>query len=101
MVREKAKDCRIEPGKIFGCIWGCGCNCHHEYTVKLYKICNDGKTLLYSEKLGICGCFEFDVSYDDCYVLEVCPEGLSKKNTACRPMLTLKNVGVSSLMILN
>jgi len=100
MIREKVNDCKIEAGKIFGCIWGCGCNCNHEYKVNLYKIRNEGKILIQSEKLGTCGCFEFNVPYDDCYVLEVCPL-LDKKNSCCRPMLTLKNVGVSSLMILN
>ncbi len=101
MVREKVNDCKIEVGKIFGCIWGCGCNFHHEYKVNLYKVRNEGKILLHSQKLGTCGCFEFNVPYDDCYVLEVCPVSLSKKNSCCRPMFTLKNVGVSSLMILN
>ena len=99
MVREKADDCRIIPGKIFGCIWGCSCDCYHEYMIKLYRICGDNKKLLHSEKLMSCGCFEFNVPYDDYYALEVCP--VSKKNSGCRPMLTLKNVGVSSLMILN
>lgn len=101
MIREKAKDCKIIPGKIFGCIWGCSCHCSHEYMVKLYKVCDDDRNLLYSEKVGSCGCFEFDVPYDDYYVLEVCPDGLSKKGGICKPMLTLKNVGVASLMVLN
>jgi len=101
MIREKSDDCRIVPGKILGCVWGCSCNCHHEYMVKLYIVRNEDNILLHSEKLGICGCFEFNVPYDDCYVLEVCPVSISKKKSDCRPMLTLKNVGVASLMVVN
>ena len=101
IVKEKAKDCRITPGKIIGCIWGCACCHNHEYIIKLYKICDEKKTQLYCEKVGPCGCFEFEVPYDDCYVLEVCPEKYVRKNINCKPMLTLKNVGVSSLMVLN
>jgi hypothetical protein len=51
--------------------------------------------------VGTCGCFEFEVPYDDCYALEVCPKGRPKNIKDCKPMLTLKNVGVSNLMIVN
>lgn len=101
LVKEKTRDCQITPGIIFGCIWGCACCCSHEYIVKLYKICNEEKALLYCDRVGSCGCFEFKVPYDACYVLEVCPDKASKGNNDCKPMLTLKNVGVSSLMVLN
>ncbi|TAH69423.1 MAG: hypothetical protein EWM47_07145 [Anaerolineaceae bacterium] len=100
-IEVKEKDCQIIAGKIMGCIWGCCC-CHdHDYIVKLYKVCDEEKIQLYCEKVGTCGCFEFDVPYDDCYILEVCPDRYSGKDINCKPMLTLKNVGVSSLMILN
>lgn len=101
LVKEKSKDCQIIPGLIFGCIWGCGCCCPHEYIVSLYKISNEVKELIHSERVGACGCFEFRVKYDDCYVLELCPDVVYKTNNDCKPMLTLKNVGVSSLMVLN
>jgi choice-of-anchor A domain-containing protein len=101
LVKEKAKDCLIIPGKIMGCIWGCECCCDHDYTVKLYKVCDEKKIQLYCEKVGPCGCFEFEVPYDDCYVLEICPDKSYKRNIDCKPMLTLKNVGVSSLRVLN
>ena len=100
-VREKAKECQIQPGVIFGCIWGCSCHCNHNYTVKLYKICDEKKTELYCEKVGPCSCFEFKVPYDGCYVLEVCPIYTGKKKESCKPTLTLKNVGVSSLAIID
>ena len=101
LVKEKDKDCRVIEGKIIGCIWGCGCCYNHNYMVKLYKVCDEEKTQLYCESVGPCGCFEFEVPFDDCYVLEVCPEKYSKRNANCKPMLTLKNVGVSSLMVVN
>lgn len=100
-VREKAKECKIKPGIIFGCIWGCSCNCSHDYTVKLYKMCDETKTELYCEKVGSCGCFEFKVPYEGYYVLEVCPICSIKNKDRCNPMLSLKNVGVSSLVIID
>lgn len=101
IIKEKNRECSIIAGKIFGCIWGCACSCSHNYLVKLYKVCDERKILLNYENIGPCGCFEFKAPYDDCYVLEVCPEKSTKKNINCKPMLTLKNVGVSSLKILN
>ncbi len=93
------EECKIKPGVIFGCIWGCSCCGTHDFEVKLYKICDECKVLLYCEKVSCCGCFEFEVPYDDCYLLEVCAIGVSKKKENCKPILTLKNVGVSSLMV--
>ena len=101
LVKEKTKDCQIVAGKIIGCIWGCACCHNHDYIVKLYKVCDEEKTQLYCQRVASCGCFEFEVPYDDCYVIEVCPDKNSRRNIGCKPMLTLKNVGVSSLMILN
>lgn len=100
-VREKARECKIKPGVIFGCIWGCSCNCSHDYIVKLYKICDERKTELFCEKVGSCGCFEFKVPYDGCYVLKVCPVCTTRNKSSCKPTLTLKNVGVSSLAIID
>lgn len=100
-MKEKEKECKIIPGKIIGCIWGCCCCYDHDYIVKLYKVCDQEKIQIYCEKLASCGCFEFDVLYDDCYLLEVCPEKRLRKSISCKPMLTLKNVGVSSLAVVS
>ena len=91
--------CLVEPGVIFGCIWGCSCCDQHDWEALLYTVCKDGKKLLYREKLSCCGCFEFRVPYDDYYLLCICPLGAGAKGTGCKPVLTLKNVGVISLMI--
>ncbi len=92
------QDCKIKAGQILGCIWGCSCGGSHDFEVKLYKICGDDRVLLYCEKVSCCGCFEFEVPYDDCYLLEVCPLN-NRKRSDCKPVLTLKNVGVSSLRV--
>jgi choice-of-anchor A domain-containing protein len=96
---EKCQECPVTPGVIFGCIWGCDCGCGHEWTVKLYKNCKEKKVLLYCIEIGSCGCFEFKVPYDGMYLLEICPKGRGKNMGSCRPLLTLKNVGVADLMI--
>ncbi|MBH1940487.1 choice-of-anchor A family protein [Mobilitalea sibirica] len=96
---EPCPECLIKPGIIFGCIWGCGCCGSHDYEVKLYKIFNEKKTLMYCEVVTCCGCFEFEADYEGCYLLKVCPIGCSKKGTDCKPIMTLKNIGVSSLMV--
>ena len=101
LIREKAMECRIVPGKIIGCIWGCACCHNHDYIVRLYKVCGEDKTQIYCERIGPCGCFEFEVPYDDYYLLEVCSDKPSRRNMGCKPMLTLKNVGVASLIVLN
>lgn len=93
-----SEPCKIKPGEIIGCIWGCSCCDSHEFEVKLYKIHNEKKLLVHCEKVGCCGCFKIVAPYDDCYLLVVCPAD-TKRNSNCKPMLTLKNVGVSSLMI--
>lgn len=93
------QDCKIKPGVILGCIWGCSCCGTHDFEVKLYKICDENKILLHCETVSCCGCFEFEVPYDGCYLLEVCPIGHKRKNVSCKPILTLKNVGVSSLRV--
>jgi len=96
--QECCQECLIIPGTIFGCIWGCSCCCDHEWEVKLYKICNEKKVLLHCIKMCSCGCFQFHVPYDGCYLLVICPVGQGKNSKTCRPMLTLKNVGVTNLM---
>ena len=96
---ECEEECLIEPGVIYGCIWGCCCNCQHEWEVKLYRGCGTGKKLLYCITICFCGCFEFRVPYDDYYILCVKPVGRKTHSTVCKPMLTLKNVGVMNLMI--
>lgn len=90
--------CLVEPGVIFGCIWGCSCCKNHEWEVTLYKGCKEDKTKIGCSKLSCCGCFEFRVPYDDYYLLIICPVGRGT-NASCKPVLTLKNVGVVSLMI--
>jgi choice-of-anchor A domain-containing protein len=96
---ECEEECLIEPGLIYGCIWGCCCNCQHEWEVKLYRGCGTGKKLLYCITVCFCGCFEFRVPYDDYYILCVKPVGRRSHSSLCKPMLTLKNVGVMNLMI--
>lgn len=97
--------CLVQPGVIFGCIWGCSCCDSHDWDVKLYRVCSEMKVLLFCERICDSGCFRFEVPYEDCYVLEVCPvietcrSGSGRKNQKHKPILTLKNVGVSSLMI--
>ncbi len=97
--QPKCEECLITPGMIFGCIWGCSCCCNHKWEVRLYKSCGERKQLLYCIKVYSCGCFQFDVPYDDFYLLEICPVGHGKGSHNCKPMLTLKNVGVSNLII--
>ncbi|SHO51733.1 choice-of-anchor A family protein [Anaerocolumna xylanovorans] len=93
------KDCLITPGIIFGCVWGCDCSKSHEWDVKLYSVCNDYKNLLYCETISRYGCFKFEVPYDACYVLEVCPSNKSAMCSGCKPKVTLKNIGVANFMI--
>lgn len=99
---EEQEECiitQIIPGLIFGCIWGCSC-CHtHEWEISLYKNCGEKKRLLYCIRICSCGCFEFEVPYDDFYLLKVCPVGCKKSKGKCKPIITLKNVGVASLAI--
>lgn len=90
--------CVVTPGIILGCIWGCSCCCDHEWEVKLYQRSGERKKLLYCETVSSCGCFQFEVPYDKCYLLEICSVG-GRRGSVCKPMLTLKNVGVSDLMI--
>ncbi|MDF2588766.1 MAG: hypothetical protein K0S41_2607 [Anaerocolumna sp.] len=94
--QKPCPECLVKPGVIFGCIWGCYCCKSHGWEIKLYKLCNDVKTLLYCEKINCYGCFKFEVPYNGCYVLKVCP---IDKCTTCKPILTLKNVGVSNFMV--
>jgi hypothetical protein len=104
--QEKCEECLITPGIIYGCIWGCCCGRCHEWEVKLYRSCGEKKILLDCIKIGCCGCFEFTVPYDDFYILEACPVGVPtpsrkccKKIPVCKPVMTLKNVGVANLII--
>ncbi|HWT27487.1 MAG TPA: hypothetical protein VN131_06060, partial [Mobilitalea sp.] len=96
---KRCEECYVKPGVIFGCIWGCSCCGSHDWEVKLYSICQECKVLIYCEKVGSCGCFCFEVDYEGCYVLEVCPAVSGKRSSSCKPTLTLKNVGVASLQI--
>ena len=98
-VQKECPECMIEPGVIFGCIWGCSCGDNHDWEVKLYEICEEKRILLYCENICSCGCFRFEVPCEDCYALEICPVGPIRRNRPCRPMLTLKNVGVLNLVI--
>jgi hypothetical protein len=92
-------DCLIAPGIIYGCVWGCDCCKPHEWEVSLYQICNDKKILLYCEKIDYCDCFEFEVPFEGCYLLEVCPPRFYRKSGMCKPIIELKNVGVSNFII--
>lgn len=96
---ECKEECLIIPGLIYGCIWGCSCCCNHEWEVRLYRSCNERRVMLYCYRMGNVGCFEFRVPYDDYYMLEICPIGYGKNKGSCKPIMTLKNVGVASLSI--
>lgn len=96
---EPCPECLITPGIIYGCIWGCSCGCNHEWEIRLYRHCGEKKVLRHCIKICCCGCFEFDVDYEDYYQLSVCPIPKGKSTMECKPILTLKNVGVKSLMI--
>lgn len=101
---EKCEECQIKPGVIYGCIWGCHCCCSHEWEIRLYKSCGDKKSLLYCIKIDSCGCFHFEVKFDDFYLLEICPivktsHKHNRRKEMCKPVITLKNVGVANLMI--
>ncbi len=101
--QEKCEECLVTPGVIYGCIWGCSC-CHdHEWEIKLYRNCGDRRTLLYCIRICNCGCFNFEVPYDDFYLLVICPVHKSNRRSRyreeCKPKVTLKNIGVANLMI--
>jgi hypothetical protein len=55
--------------------------------------------LIHCIRICCCGCFKFEVPYDDYYQISICPIGYGKNSGNCKPMLTLKNVGVANLMI--
>ncbi len=96
---ECKRSCKIEEGVIFGCIWGCSCCHNHSWEVKLYRVCGPGKEMIHCDTIYCCGCFEFKVPYEDYYLLVVCPVGFNANAFTCKPMLTLRNVGVMSLML--
>lgn len=91
-------ECKIIPGLIMGCVWGCQCCKPHEWEVKLFKICDDTKRLLYCQKICGYGCFEFKVPYEGCYTLTVCPADNFRLGKYCKPVVSLKNIGVSNFM---
>ncbi len=91
--------CPITPGVIIGCIWGCHCCKTHEWEVKLYKICDDTKSLLYCRRIIGYGCFEFKVPYEGCYSLTVCPAGNYRMGNRCKPIISLKNIGVTNFLV--
>ncbi|SFO60598.1 collagen-binding domain-containing protein [Anaerocolumna aminovalerica] len=93
------EECLIEAGIIYGCIWGCNCCKCHEWEIKLYELFDNTKTLLYCDTIANCGCFEFEVPYDGCYILEICPASHYKNAEKCKPIVTLKNVGVRNFML--
>ena len=92
-------ECKIKPGVIIGCIWGCLCCKPHEWEVRLYKVCNDTKTLLYCQKIIGYGCFQFKVPFEGCYSLMVCPAGNYKLAGNCKPIVSLKNIGVANFIL--
>ncbi|NLK28018.1 MAG: choice-of-anchor A family protein [Clostridiales bacterium] len=96
---EPCPECMIEPGVIFGCVWGCSCCGDHGWEVRLYQVCEEKKICMYCENICSCGCFRFEVPCDECYVLEICPVGPIRRKRMCKPMLSLKNVGVLNLKI--
>lgn len=93
-----ASECMVKPGVISGCIWGCNCQCQHKFEIRLYKCHNQKKVQLFCEVVDNYGCFEIDVPKDGTYLLTVCSVGV-RKSSNCKPILSLKNVGVTSLML--
>lgn len=93
------QECQIKPGLIAGCIWGCRCGDFHDWEVTLYKRCNDVDTMLLCTKISGCGCFEFAVPYDGCYILKVRMCENCWNTFWCKPIITLNNIGVASFMI--
>lgn len=95
---EPCPVCPIKPGVIIGCIWGCRCCKPHEWEVKLYKVCDDKERMLYCQRIIGYGCFEFKVPFEGCYRLSVCPAGNYKMSGKCKPIVSLKNIGVTNFM---
>ena len=93
------QECLIKPGVICGCIWGCRCGGFHDWDVKLYKRCHDTDTLLFCVRINVCGCFEFAVPYEGCYILKVRLAENCANTFWCKPIITLNNIGVASFMI--
>lgn len=92
-------ECLIKPGSIMGCVWGCCCCRTHEWDVKLFKVCDDTKRMLFCQRIVGYGCFEFKVPYEGCYLIMVCPAGRTLFGSSCKPIVTLKNIGVSNFML--
>ncbi|MDF2822550.1 MAG: hypothetical protein K0R15_2998 [Clostridiales bacterium] len=92
-------ECLITPGLIIGCIWGCKCCNIHKWEIKLYEICDEKKVLLYCDTVDNCTQFEFEVPFDGYYLLTVCPCSTFCMISRCKPIITLKNVGVSNFMM--
>jgi hypothetical protein len=90
-------ECNIVPGIIAGCIEGCNCCTIHEWEIRLYRICSGTKILMFCELSACCDSFRFEVPCKGNYILEICPSGFYKKTSVCRPVVCLKNVGVTNL----
>ena len=95
----ECEECLITPGIIFGCICKCICCRPHQWDVMLYFVDNCMKTLLYCEQLCGDDHFEFEVPYQGCYLLKICPSRGLRFCCTCKPKVILKNVGVSEFMI--
>ena len=93
------EECLIKPGIIMGCIWGCNCCNSHEWDVKLYERGDDCDTLLFCVQICDSGYFEFKVPFDGCYVLKVRASRNCCITFRCRPIVTLKNIGVSNFIM--
>lgn len=89
----------ITPGVIMGFLWGCSCCRPHKWEVRLYRYVNGNKVLIYCKILNSFDCFEFKVPYKGQYLLCVCPFRTGRRNVACKPIISFKNIGVSKLII--
>lgn len=93
------EDCLIKSGVILGCVRGCRCCNAHEWEVKLCQRLGDTDTELFCLQISGQGHFKFEVPYEGCYILRVrsCDSGW--KTFRCKPLITLRNVGVEDFIV--
>lgn len=89
----------ITPGIISGYIRGCDCHRNHPWEITLYQICQDEKTLVYSERIKSFGCFEYEVPYEGNYMLSISVPKNYRRTAKCKPVIVLENVGVTNFTI--
>ncbi|WP_310603658.1 collagen-binding domain-containing protein [Anaerosporobacter sp.] len=93
------EECKIQSGVIMGCVWGCHCDCSHDWEVKLYERCNGIDTLVGCVEINDYGEFKFTVPFEGFYILRVRLANTCYKTFCCKPIITFCNVGVECFMI--